>query len=78
MEKSKNTVIRSINNNELNLCVDIFKRKNSTYGFEEFRRDPEDLNGWYKIGSYGSDFYLNEDEAYKAAFNKIKWLNDIK
>ena len=33
------TVINSINNNEGNLCVDIFKRNNQTFGFEEYRRD---------------------------------------
>jgi hypothetical protein len=26
-------------------CVDIFSRPNHTYGFEEFRREPEDMGG---------------------------------
>ncbi|HEY2564091.1 MAG TPA: hypothetical protein VGI44_10300, partial [Acidimicrobiales bacterium] len=26
-------------------CVDIFSRPDGTFGFEEFRRDPEDMGG---------------------------------
>jgi hypothetical protein len=25
-------------------CVDIFRRPDGSYGFEEFRRDPEDID----------------------------------
>jgi len=35
----KNLVLRSIESDLGNLCVDIFLRPDGTYGFEEFRRD---------------------------------------
>jgi len=37
----KNTVILSVNNDEGNLCLDIFIQENNTFGFEEYRKDPE-------------------------------------
>ena len=53
----KNTVILSLNNDEGNLCLDIFIRENDTFGFEEYRKDPENIYGWYKVGNY-SDKYI--------------------
>tara|TARA_A100001035_G_C27512912_1_gene377253 strand:- start:24 stop:269 length:246 start_codon:yes stop_codon:yes gene_type:complete len=67
----KNIVIFSINNDEGNLCLDIFIRENKTFGFEEFRKDPENINGWYKIGNYGDKIYFNKKEAYENACKKI-------
>ena len=61
----KNTVIFSVNNDEGNLCLDIFIRENKTFGFEEFRKDPENINGWYKIGNYGDKIYFNQKEPKK-------------
>ena len=74
----KNTVIFSVNNDEGNLCLDIFIRENKTFGFEEFREDPENIDGWYKIGNYGDKIYFNQKEAYENACKKITWLNSKK
>ena len=46
---TKKFVIRSINNSDQSLCVDIFKRNDNTFGFEEYRRDKETYEGWYKV-----------------------------
>ena len=46
---TKKFVIRSINNIDQSLYVDIFKRNDNTFGFEENRRDEETYEGWYKI-----------------------------
>ena len=59
----KEFVVRSINNSDQSLCIDIFKRNDNTFGFEEYRRDKETYEGWYKIHSYGHDVYLSEREA---------------
>ena len=72
----KHLVIRSINNSDESLCVDLFQRKDNSFGFEEFRRDKENNAGWYKIGIYGSRVFLTEEEAYKNARKKIVWLNN--
>ena len=68
-------VIRSINNIDESLCVDIFRREDNTFGFDEFRREKETNEGWYKIHSYGHNIYLTEQEAYNHAYKNILWLN---
>ena len=70
----KNTVILSFNNDEGNLCLDIFIRENDTFGFEEYRKDPENIDGWYKVGNYSDKIYKNQKEAYKNACKNILWL----
>ncbi|ATG43292.1 hypothetical protein PhaeoP18_01333 [Phaeobacter piscinae] len=40
-----NKVIRSINLDGELICTDIFQRPDGSYGFDEFRRDPEDGRG---------------------------------
>ena len=69
-------VIRSINNIDESLCVDIFQREDNTFGFDEFRSDKETNEGWYKIHSYGYNIYLTEQEAYNHAYKNILWLNN--
>src|SRR6266403_513923 len=39
------TVLASRENAEGNRCVDIFRRDDGSFGFEEYRRDPEDRGG---------------------------------
>ena len=71
----KKLVLRSINNMNESLCVDIFQRKDSSYGFEEYRRDLESNEGWYKIGTFGDSTFNTEEEAYKNACRSIAWLS---
>ena len=71
---TKQFVVRSINNSDQSLCVDIFKRNDNTFGFEEYRRDKETHEGWYKINMYGKNIYLTEKEAFANAFKYIHWL----
>ena len=72
----KNTVILSVNNDEGNLCLDIFIRENKTFGFEEYRKDPEANEGWFKIGFFEEvTKFASEDEAFDEACETIPWLN---
>lgn len=71
-----NKVMRSINLDGETICVDIFCRPDGTYGFNEFRRDPEDGRGWYSIGHYGAAKFNSLDEALNEAKKTISWLND--
>lgn len=72
-----NKVIRSINFDSEYICVDIFVRPDGSYGFEEFRRDPEDGRGWYSIGHYGAAKFVSSDEALAEARKTVSWLNDV-
>ena len=71
-----NKVIRSINLAGDNICVDVFRRPDGTYGFDEFRRDPEDGRGWYSIGYYGEQTFGSFDQAFEEAKASVAWLRD--
>ena len=71
----KKLVMRSINNTNESLCVDIFQREDSSFGFEEYRRDLESNEGWYKVGTFGESIFSSQDEAYKSACKNVAWLS---
>ncbi len=72
----KNTVLRSINTSDESRCVDIFRRPDGSCGFEEFRRDVEDLGGWFPIGFFGDRVFDSEAAALREARRQIPWLTD--
>jgi len=72
----ENKVIRSVNLDGETICVDIFQRPDGTYGFDEFRRDPEDGRGWYSIGHHGAAVFQTYEEAHTGAREKVHWLAD--
>ncbi|MDA1089659.1 MAG: hypothetical protein O3A85_05020 [Proteobacteria bacterium] len=71
-----NKVMRSINTPDGGRCVDIFLRPDETYGFEEFRRDVEDLSGWFAIGGHIEKSFKTEQEAFDQALATVSWLKD--
>ena len=71
----KNKVIRSINLAGEYICVDIFLRPDGTYGFYEFRRDPEDPNGWFSTGHFGDQVFGDADTALIKAKSSVRWLS---
>lgn len=73
----KNKVMRSINVEGEHVCVDIFVRPDGTYGFDEFRRDPEDTRGWYSIGHHGGRIFDDAEAALTEARNSVRWLNGV-
>jgi len=72
-----NRVLQSINLPGDTICVDIFIRPNGTYGFDEFRRDPEDGRGWFSIGHHGSAEFGSVNETAAAAIEAISWLKNL-
>jgi hypothetical protein len=75
----KNRVVRSINAPGEFRCVDIFIWPDSEvdvheFGFQEFRRDPEDNRGWYPIGGRSSQRFLSAADALVNAKERIHWL----
>lgn len=69
-----NKVLCSINQAGDYICVDVFVRPNETYGFEEYRREPEDGRGWYAIGYHVEKRFESFDAAFDAARSSIPWL----
>ena len=73
----KNKVIHSINLDGETICVDVFQRPDSSFGFDEFRRDPEDGRGWYSIGYHGEREFLSAEDALTEARCVVAWLADV-
>ena len=74
----KKVILKSINNLDDTLCVDIFERSDGSFGFEEYRRELENYEGWYKIGLFDQHRFNTKDEAYAEAKKNIKWFRSIK
>ena len=62
---------------EANRCVDIFMRPEGTFGFEEFRRDPEDMGAWTPVRYFSGQEYPTEEEATDAACEAVSWLGPL-
>ena len=75
MDRDK-TVMRSIEAPGGLVCVDIFRRADGSWGFEEYRRDPEDGRGWQQAGSFSGRRFADEDAALAAAVRGVGWLKD--
>ncbi|WP_034593313.1 hypothetical protein [Hamadaea tsunoensis] len=55
-------------------CVDVFIRPDGSFGFEEFRRDPEDMGAWTPVAYFSSAIYLSQAEVKQAAAQAVSWL----
>jgi hypothetical protein len=73
----KNRVLASIENDHGDRCVDIFVRPDETYGFEEFRRDPEDCGQWRCLNRFSQHVFTSEPLALASARDCVQWLPRI-
>ena len=69
-----NRVIASFNNPASDHCVDIFEREDGTFGFEEYRRDAEDLKGWFSLHRYASWVFATDEDALAQARATVSWM----
>ncbi len=58
-----NKVTRSIETPDGTRCVDLYRRPDASFGFEEYRRDPEDGRGWFPIGFHADSAFPTEAAA---------------
>ena len=77
MTARRNLVLASLEADSGDRCVDIFRRPDGTFGFEEYRRDSEDGRGWFLIGRYGGEVFASEADTRTAASATIPWLMQI-
>lgn len=70
------TVLSSTNSSDGTQCVDIFRRADGSYGFDVFRRDPEDPRGWYSVGYFGDRLFPSSQAAQIAARTAVSWFDD--
>jgi hypothetical protein len=70
-------VLTSHQTDEGNRCVDIFSRPDGTFGFEEFRRDPEDMGAWTPVSYFSGREYPTESDVLAAARSAVSWLGPL-
>jgi hypothetical protein len=68
------SVVASPSTPAVDRCVDIFRRPDDTFGFEEFRRDPEDMGAWTPVAYYSGREFETEAAAVAAARAAVPWL----
>jgi len=73
----RNKVTRSLETPCGTRCVDIFRRPDGSFGFAEYRRDPEDPSGWHPTGVESIAPYVSEETALSAARNAVVWLAEL-
>ena len=70
-------VLASYQTEEVNRCVDVFSRPNGTFGFEEFRRDPEDMGAWTPVSYFSGREYPTLEDAVAAAKIGVLWVGPL-
>ena len=55
-------------------CVDIFSRPDGSFGFEEFRCDPEDMGAWTPVAYFSGATYATQADVERAAKLAVPWL----
>jgi len=67
-------VLASLENSAGDHCVDIFARADGTFGFEEYRRDPEDVSGWFSLHRYSHQVFSTAEDALAQAKSRVEWM----
>ena len=70
-------VIASPSTPSVDRCVDVFSRPDGTFGFEEFRRDVEDMGAWTPVAYFSEREFATSDDAIAAARESVVWLADV-
>jgi hypothetical protein len=68
-------VLASLENPHGDYCVDVFVRVDGTFGFEEYRRDPEDGARWRSLHRYSGHLFNSEEDALAQAKASVAWLD---
>jgi hypothetical protein len=73
-EPPRNKVLNSVENPFGDFCVDIFVRPDGTFGFDEYRRDPEDNGRWQCLHRFGGLVFDSTEAALAHAKSAVPWL----
>ena len=71
------TVLESLETDDGLRCVDLFRRPDGTFGYEEFRRDPEDHGAWTPVRFASGLSYPSLQQARAAARSTVAWLAEL-
>ena len=68
-------VTNSFENDERNKCVDIIQTPEGQFRFQEWRRDPEDLHGWFLLHDSLPTTFPIEAEVVESAIKTVAWFD---
>ena len=71
---ARDVVMRSIESPDGRCCVDIFRRPDARFGFAEYRREPEDADGWRPTGIRTDAGLATAEAALAEARRRVPWL----
>ncbi|MBD5779816.1 hypothetical protein IEN85_09955 [Pelagicoccus sp. NFK12] len=71
-----NTVVRSIFGSDKTRKIEIFRRDDGSYGFEDMKFVEEGF--WAPIGKYSQCFAETEEIAEKEAKDRVAWMKNEK
>jgi hypothetical protein len=69
-------VVESVENAQHDRCVDVFRRGDGSFGFEEFRRDVEDQGAWTPVSYFSGLRFGSPEAALGAAGRVVGWLGE--
>ena len=67
-------VTNSFDNDERNKCVDIIQTFDGKFRYQEWRRDSEDLHGWFLLQDSQPLTFDSEADAVKSATEAVVWF----
>ena len=73
---STDSVLHSVNNEYADRCVDFFVRADGSFGYKEFRRDPEDQGAWFITAFDSTAVYACYEDALQSALLRVAWLSE--
>jgi hypothetical protein len=68
------SVMATLHSDDAHRCVKIIKGSDGTFGYQEFRRDPEDAGGWTLVRENPPGSYATQVQAVAAAKDEVAWL----
>ena len=72
------SVVTSVQTPSGDRCVDVFVRPSGTYGFEEFRRDPEEMGVWTPLHYFCDREFPELEETIDAARQSVPWFTSVR
>lgn len=69
-------VVTTVHNRDADRCVKIIRQPDGTFGFQEFRREPEDAGRWTLVSEGARGVHATQVQAVAAAEDDVAWLRD--
>jgi hypothetical protein len=70
-------VVTTLHNESGDRCVKVIRHAEGRFGFQEFRKDPEDAGGWTLVSDARGSIHATEGHAQAAARAGVGWLRDL-